>query len=183
MGKRSRKRLAGDSDGPAEGTAEGRTSRTERDAARERRAQALARGDKPDSTPKARSAREADRPPAPWGAFPLAEVVGLLSLILLVVGFFVQGPRGFVMILAALVLGSIVGLELSAREHFAGYRSHSTLLAGVAAVLVMAALVYSTGFGTLAPYLVVPVGALVFVPCFVLLRRTFRTRSGGLSFR
>ncbi|MGI8439092.1 MAG: hypothetical protein ACR2NV_02645, partial [Thermoleophilaceae bacterium] len=89
----------------------------------------------------------------------------------------------FAMILAALVLGSIVGLELSAREHLAGYRPHSTLLAGVAAVVVMAALVYSTGYGVLTPYLVVPIGALVFVPCFILLRRTFRRRSGGLSFR
>ncbi len=182
MGKRSRKRIAEGGDGLSS-EAEGRTSRIERDAARERRAQALARGEKPDSTPKARSARDADRPPAPWGSFPLAELVGLLSLVLLVIGFFVQGPRGFAMILAALVLGSIVGLELSAREHLAGYRSHSTLLAGVAAVFVMAALVYSTGYGVLTPYLVVPIGALVFVPCFILLRRTFRRRSGGLSFR
>ena len=183
MGKRSRKRTSEDGDDLPAGTAGGRTSRNERDAARERRAQAVARGEKPDSTPKARGPREAERPPAPWGALPLAEVVGLLSLILLVVGFFAQGPRGFAMILAALVLGSIVGLELSAREHFAGYRSHSTLLAGVAAVVVMAALVYSTGYGVLAPYLVVPVGVVVFAPCFILLRRTFRRRSGGLSFR
>ncbi|MGK2932482.1 MAG: hypothetical protein ACSLFD_06905 [Solirubrobacterales bacterium] len=30
-----------------------------------------------------------------------------------------------------LALGSLGGLELSIREHFAGYRSHTTLLAGV----------------------------------------------------
>ena len=31
-----------------------------------------------------------------------------------------------------LALGSLAGLELSIREHFAGYRSHTLLLAGAA---------------------------------------------------
>ena len=30
------------------------------------------------------------------------------------------------MLIAGLVLGSLAGLELAAREHFAGYRSHSS---------------------------------------------------------
>ena len=37
------------------------------------------------------------------------------------------------MLIAGLVLGSLAGLELAAREHFAGYRSHSSLLAACAA--------------------------------------------------
>jgi len=129
------------------------------------------------------STRAAGRPPAPWGSLPLAELVGLLALALLVGGFVVQGVRGFTMIVAALVLGSLVGLELSLREHFAGYRSHSALLGGVVAVVTMMALVYATGYGTLPPYLVLPLGAVVFLPCFFLLRRAFRRRSGGVSFR
>ena len=48
------------------------------------------------------------------------------------------------MIGAGLVLGSLAGLELAVREHFAGYRSHTLLLAGAIGVAVVAGL-YVTG--------------------------------------
>ncbi len=57
---------------------------------------------------------------------------------MLVVGFFVGDGRGAVLIATGLALGSLAGLELSIREHFAGYRSHTTLLAGAAAVATLA---------------------------------------------
>src|SRR4051812_2015490 len=71
-----------------------------------------------------------DRPPAPWGSFPLVEIVVLIALILLVASFFVGGSRRGPMLLGGLALGSLAGLELSIREHFGGFRSHSALLAG-----------------------------------------------------
>ena len=37
-----------------------------------------------------------------------------------------------------MALGSLAGLELSVREHFAGYKSHSTVLAGTVAVVAAA---------------------------------------------
>ena len=40
------------------------------------------------------AARPRERPPAPWGRFPLVELVILLGLGLLIAGFFVQGARG-----------------------------------------------------------------------------------------
>jgi hypothetical protein len=65
------------------------------------------------------------------------------------------------------------------REHLAGYRSHTTLLAGTLAVLVLAG-----AFFARVPRPVMLAGAaLVFVGAFALLRATFRRRSGGLSFR
>ena len=54
-------------------------------------------------------------PPAPWGSFPLSEIVVLIAIVLLVSGFFTGPPRGAVMLGAGLVLGSLAGLELSAR--------------------------------------------------------------------
>ena len=36
-----------------------------------------------------------------------------------------------------LVLGSLAGLELSVREHFAGYRSHTLLLAAAVGVATL----------------------------------------------
>jgi hypothetical protein len=122
-----------------------------------------------------------ERPPAPWGRFPLIELVILLGLILLIAGFFVQGTRGLTMIGAGVALASLAGLELSIREHVAGYRSHSTVLAGVATVVALAA-----GFFLLPTSLLVVnllIGAVVFGVCFYALREMFKRRSGGLGFR
>ena len=97
-----------------------------------------------EATPSAR--RTDGPPPAPWGSFPLSELVVVVAIVLLVAGFFVAPPRGAVMIGAGLVLGSLAGLELAVREHFAGYRSHTLLLAGAVGVAVVAAL-YVSGDG------------------------------------
>jgi uncharacterized membrane protein YhiD involved in acid resistance len=82
---------------------------------------------------------------------------------------------------AGLLLAALGGLELSVREHFAGYRSHTTLLAGAAAFVVVSALALTSG-----PYqlwILLIVAATVFVATFYSLRRVFQQRSGGLSFR
>ena len=67
----------------------------------------------------------------------MTEIVVFVGLVLLVAGFFVSPPRGPLMIGAGLVLGSLAGLELAAREHFAGYRSHSMVLAGAVGLVAM----------------------------------------------
>ena len=90
-----------------------------------------------------RAAARDERPPAPWGSFPLVELTTLVALVLLILGFFVvDGERGSLMIVVGIVLGSLAGLELSIREHFGGYRSHSLLLSAVAGAAVLAALSY-----------------------------------------
>jgi uncharacterized membrane protein YhiD involved in acid resistance len=101
---------------------------------------------------------------------------------MLIGGFFVSGTQGAVMIGTGLALGSLAGLELSVREHFAGYRSHTLVLAGTAAIAALAALFF------LAPSLLSPplrlVAALaVFVLAAWGLTLAFRRRSGGLAFR
>jgi hypothetical protein len=129
-----------------------------------------------------RGAVKQERPAAPWGSFPLVELVVLLALVLLIAGFFVSGTRGVTMIATGLTLGMLAGLELSIREHFAGYRSHSTVLAGTAAVVVL-----GLGFFLLPrgwPQAInLVAGAAVFASAFYLLRETFKRRSGGLGFR
>jgi uncharacterized membrane protein YhiD involved in acid resistance len=82
---------------------------------------------------------------------------------------------------AGVAVAALGGLELSVREHFAGYRSHTTLLAGAAAFVVVSALALTTG-----PYrlwILLVVAATVFAASFYSLRRVFQQRSGGLSFR
>lgn len=72
------------------------------------------------------------------------------------------------------------GLEVAVREHFAGYRSHTTLLAGAAFVLTVGCLFYLAN-QVLAVALAV--GAVAFALTFYLARRAFQRASGGLSFR
>ena len=117
-----------------------------------------------------------ERPPAPWGSFPLVELVVLVAIVMLVGGFVVQGDRGPVMIGVGLALGALAGIELSIREHFAGYRSHTLLLSGAVAVAVLAALAY------LVPSTWLPAALAVAVAVFALtawaLTGAFRRRSG-----
>jgi uncharacterized integral membrane protein len=78
------------------------------------------------------------------------------------------------------VLAALGGLEVSAREHFAGYRSHTTLLAGTVFVLVTGALYYLAG---LVLAICLAAGAACFIATFIALRRAFQRASGGLSFK
>lgn len=122
--------------------------------------------------------RKADeRPPAPWGSFPLAELTILAGIVMLAVGIFAKSPTSLGV---GVVLAALGGLEVAAREHFAGYRSHTTLLAGTLFVLVVGALFYLAG---LVLAVCLAIGAVVFVVAFYLLRRAFQRASGGLSFK
>jgi hypothetical protein len=67
------------------------------------------------------------------------------------------------------------------REHLAGFRSHSTLLAGVAAFVVVTAV--ALGLGQVKLRLLLGLGRLVFATTFYAMRELFKRRSGGLGFR
>ena len=166
MGRRSRKRAAVGA------------TRAERDAARRARVAtgAVAR-------PRPRPGRPSidERPPAPWGSFPLSELVVLLGLVLMAWGFFTWRGGGHLRVIAGLALASLAGLELSLREHLAGYRSHSTLLAGVCAFAVVTALALGPGPHVLWALLIVAL--VVFGVALYWLRELFKRRSGGRAFR
>ena len=81
------------------------------------------------------------------GKFPLVEIVVLIALVLLVGSFFVDSSRRAPMLLGGLALGSLAGLELSIREHFGGFRSHSALLAGAVAAAAITATYFVTKGG------------------------------------
>jgi hypothetical protein len=121
-----------------------------------------------------------DRPAAPWGSFPLTEIVILVGVVLLVIGFFVTPPQGFVMIAVGLGLASLAGLELSIREHFAAYRSHTLILASAIGVPVFGGLFIAT---KLNPAICVAAGMLAFGGAAYLFASAFRRRSGGALYR
>ena len=167
----------------------GGSSRAERDEARRKRAQAAQRasarpGGGSSGRPRRRGRPTIDeRPPAPWGRFPLVEIAVLLAIGLFVVGLVLGGERGQIMLTGALALGSLAGLELSIREHFAGYRSHTTLIAAVFAFVAMAVTFFAAGKGDAARVLLLPVAGITFLAAFYWLREVFKRRSGGLGFR
>jgi hypothetical protein len=167
MGRRSRKRAATPDAAPP-----AREPAVERPEPPARPAPAAPR------TATYKSRRE-DAPQPPWAPFPLNELCTLLAIVLLVLGFFTSvGQRG-TLIGAGIVLVSLAAGELAVREHFAGYRSHTSLLAGIVAILLAVALRFAG-----APAVVVPPAAvLAFAVAFALLRRAFVRRSGGVGFR
>ncbi len=122
-------------------------------------------------------AKTEERPPAPWGSFPLAELTVLAGLVALAIGVIGAHPT---LLGVGVVLAGLGGLEVAVREHFAGYRSHTTLLAGTVFVLVTGGLFYLAG---LILAICLGVGAAAFLAAFFLLRRSFRRASGGLSYR
>ncbi|MBK5219160.1 MAG: hypothetical protein JJE35_05170 [Thermoleophilia bacterium] len=117
------------------------------------------------------------RPPAPWGKFPLAELVIFAGIVALIVGVVGQNETA---IGAGVVLAGLGGLEVAVREHFAGYRSHSTLMAG-AVFVVSVGIAFYVANQILAVALAI--GAVTFAITFYLARRAFQRASGGLSFR
>ena len=71
------------------------------------------------------------RPRAAWHPFPLTELGMAAGLAIFAWGFLSDGSRAlWLMSVAALLLAVVVG-ELCLREHFAGFRSHTLLLAAL----------------------------------------------------
>ncbi len=127
-GRRSRKRHAA-----------GKAPRAVRSQRRDRAAQ-VARSE--ERTVRAQRQARADptygeRPASPFGGLPVSEVAIAAGAIALIVGWLQHS--GFTLVVGVVVCALGV-VEVTAREHFSGYRSHSTLLAGIVAVAVETAL-------------------------------------------
>jgi hypothetical protein len=153
MGRRSRKRAP--------------TTRAERDAARRR--------------PAAERRPTSQRPKPPWGSFPLSELVILAGIVVIFWGLFSGEDEGRERVGVGLVVASLGGGELALREHLAGFRSHSSLLAGVAAFAAVTAV--AIGLGPVKVWVLLVLGVAVFGGTFYAMRELFKRRSGGLSFR
>ncbi len=113
----------------------------------------------------------------------MVEIWVLAGIVMLILGFVaVSGDAGVVLIVGGLGLASLGGLELSIREHFAGYRSHTLVLAGVPAVAFLALLSVADP-GWLPPVGRVLIAAAILAAAAYLLTRVFSRRSGGYAFR
>ena len=118
-----------------------------------------------------------DRPPPIWGNIPVTQVAVLGGIILLVMGMIQSNP---VPAFAGLALGSVGGLELSIREHFTGYRSHTTLLAGTVFIIVVALAFF---LAKLVLWICLLIGLAFALPAGWLILQAFKRKSGGLNYR
>jgi hypothetical protein len=137
------------------------------------------------STPRLRATMD-EAPKAPWHPFPLVELSVFIGIVLIVIGVMSDGDRRPALLFGGLALVSVAALELSIREHFAGYRSHSMLLAGIVAVgtgaILWAASAIIPGIELRQEVLLV-VSLIVGVFAFIQLRREFARKAKGLTFR
>ena len=165
MGKRARRRG---------GAAEVAPARAERPRAGSAAAPGRSPGSAP--APRRRGGRPTieDRPKAPWHPVPLVELCVLVGIVLLVLGALnLDSARGKVMLVLGMALGSLGGLDTALREHLAGYRSHTTLIAALPAVTTAAVLFFAR-----APWLLlVGAGIAVFAGVFWWMRRVFMRRA------
>jgi hypothetical protein len=130
--------------------------------------------------PMRRRARLEEAPKAPWHPFPLVELSILAGLVLIVVGIATDpGEPRTTFIFGGLALVSLASLELAIREHFAGYRSHTALLAAGAAVLVAVPLYFTN----LRQEYILVVALAVGVGAAFGLRSVFERRAEGMGWR
>jgi hypothetical protein len=114
--------------------------------------------------------RVGERPRGLFGGVPVSEVAIFAGVVVGGVGLVTHGR---VTIIIGLVICGIGVTEVTGREHFAGYRSHTALLAAVPTVVLEAIIVTVFGDPSDRAWLlliVVPVYALLFFP----LRHRFR---------
>lgn len=113
--------------------------------------------------------REGERPESPFGGLPVSELAILIGFIALVIGF-IQG--GGPVVVVGIVICALGVVEVTAREHFSGYRSHTVLLAAIPALAIEGLIVAVFGEPQQRALLLL-VAVPVFALLFWLLRRRF----------
>ena len=124
------------------------------------------------TTTQARQQRQAERqlgtvgerPPSRFGGVPVSEIAifaGLVAIIVWLIG------GSLPVLIVGLTVTTLGVLEVTGREHFSGYRSHTTLLAAIPAVALGIGVVSIAGTDkqNRAPFLLaiaVPVYAFLF---------------------
>jgi hypothetical protein len=110
-----------------------------------------------------------ERPPSPFGGLPVSELAILAGAVSLVFGVIRHGGPALI---GGVVLCLLGVTEVTAREHFSGYRSHTILLAAVPAVVIEFAIALTVGVPAIRALLLIPVAG-VFAACAWFLRRRF----------
>jgi len=110
-----------------------------------------------------------ERPPSPFGGIPVAEISILIGGVVLVIGLINHATLALIGGVVICLFGVV---EVTTREHFSGYRSHTVLLAAIPAVAAEFVIALTVGTAAVRAALLVPVAA-VFAVCAYFLRKRF----------
>jgi ABC-type proline/glycine betaine transport system permease subunit len=115
-----------------------------------------------------------ERPESLFGGVPVSEIAIFIGALGAAVGFFGHNDAALIVGLTVCALGVC---EFTAREHFSGYRSHATLLAGMPAVaiLIVAVAVFGAPAQRTTRILLLVAIIPVFGGFYWALRKRFRT--------
>lgn len=111
-----------------------------------------------------------ERPRGLFGGLPVSEFAIFAGLVALVVGMLEHGGPALE---AGIIVMALGVTEVTAREHLSGFRSHTTLLALMPAVIVEALYALVVGAPRQRILLLAP-AIPIFALCYWLLRRHFR---------
>jgi uncharacterized membrane protein len=121
-----------------------------------------------------------ERPEAPWHPFPLSELLILIGAVATVVGLsklkhgIGSGGATLIVGIVAVLVGTV---EFTLREHLSGYRSHTTLLAAIPAVVVFTgSLLIVSAFVSPIPTVAKVAPLALALPLFAVLFRALRGR-------
>jgi hypothetical protein len=158
--RRSRKRR-NTASGPRAATSPRRAERAERQAAA--------------ASERVRTQRqlgtEGERPASPFGGLPVSEIAIFAGLVAIIVWLIRGGTATLVVGLAVTALGVV---EFTAREHFSGYRSHTSLLAAIPALAIGIGVISAVGDKADRAPLLLAVSGSLFALLFWFLRRRFQ---------
>ena len=110
-----------------------------------------------------------ERPRSPFGGLPVAEIAIFIGVVVLVIGVI---DHATVALIGGVVICLFGVVEVTTREHFSGYRSHTVLLAAIPAVAAEFVIALTVGTPAVRALLLVPVG-VVFAICAYFLRKRF----------
>lgn len=170
-------------DGEAGGSPASERTRSEERPRRRARAQRGASGKAPGAASGGFRAPQSlgPRPQAPWHPWPISELLILVGAIGVVVGMTRLGHGGIAsggpVLFAGLAAVALGTFETAWREHNAGYRSHTLLLALLPVVVLHSAIALGLAAITTVPVLVnvalLALDAGVFLVLFKVLRARF----------
>jgi hypothetical protein len=123
-----------------------------------------------------RRAHRATRPLGPWGRFPITEITIACGIVIMGLAFSRgDGPRSPHMVAGAGVCAA-GALELTVREHIAGYRSH-TLLLSFLPVVTFQGLLNLTGVASVLQAAAIAVDFACFAVLFQVWQAIYRRAS------
>jgi hypothetical protein len=114
---------------------------------------------------------EGERPPSPFGGLPVAEIAIFAGLVAIIVWLIRGGTATLVVGFAVTALGVV---EFTAREHFSGYRSHTSLLAAIPSLAIGIGVISAVGDKADRAPLLLAVSGSLFALLFWFLRRRFQ---------